>query len=78
MAIFATNVSGAILLPSSIQVMESISGSVVPLAMFIFEIACQEGPPQDKRCYNRDYNGKIFKNCFLAIKSARSALQCSS
>ena len=34
MAKFATNVSGAILLPSSIQVTESISGSVVPLAMF--------------------------------------------
>ena len=33
MAKFATNVSGAILLPSSIQVMESISGSVLPLAM---------------------------------------------
>ena len=31
---FATNVSGAILLPSSIQITESISGSVVPLAMF--------------------------------------------
>ena len=31
---FATNFSGAILLPSSIQVTESISGSVVPLAMF--------------------------------------------
>ena len=35
MAKFATNVSGAILLPSLIQVTESISGSVVPLAMFI-------------------------------------------
>ena len=34
MAKYATNVSGAILLPSSIQVTESISGSVVPLAMF--------------------------------------------
>ena len=34
MAIFATNVSGGILLPSSIQVTESISGSVVLLAMF--------------------------------------------
>ena len=34
MAKFATNVSGAILLPSSIQVTESFSGSVVPLAMF--------------------------------------------
>ena len=31
---FATNVSGAILLPSSIQVTESIFGSVMPLAMF--------------------------------------------
>ena len=31
---FATNISGAILLPSSIQVTESISGSVMPLAMF--------------------------------------------
>ena len=35
MAKYATNVSGAILLPSSIQVVESISGSVVPLAMFV-------------------------------------------
>ena len=34
MAKFATNTSGAMLLPNSIQVMESISGSVVPLAMF--------------------------------------------
>ena len=32
---YATDVSGAILLPSSIQVAESISGSVVPLAMFV-------------------------------------------
>ena len=37
MAKYATNVSGAILLPSSIQVMESISGSVVPLAMFFIK-----------------------------------------
>ena len=34
MAKFGTNVSGAILLPSSIQVTEPISGSIVPLAMF--------------------------------------------
>ena len=32
---FVTDVSVAILLPSSIQVTESISGSVVPLAMFL-------------------------------------------
>ena len=31
---FATNASGAMLLPNSVQVTESISGSVVPLAMF--------------------------------------------
>ena len=34
MAKFVTNASGAMLLPSLIQVTESISGSVVPLAMF--------------------------------------------
>ena len=31
---FAINASGAMLLPSLFQVSESISGSVVPLAMF--------------------------------------------
>jgi len=31
---FAINASGAMLLPSLVQVSESISGSVVPLAMF--------------------------------------------
>ena len=35
MAKFAINASGAMLLPSLVQVSESISGSVVPLAMFI-------------------------------------------
>ena len=35
MAKFATNASGAVLLPNSVQVTESISGSVVPLAMFL-------------------------------------------
>ena len=33
---FATNVSGAMLLPSLIQVMESISGPVVPLTIFFW------------------------------------------
>ena len=36
MAKFATNASGAMLLLHLIQVTESISGSVVPLAMFFF------------------------------------------
>ena len=35
MAKFATNARGAMLLLNLIQVTESISGSVVPLAMFI-------------------------------------------
>ena len=35
MAKFAINESGAMLLPSSVHVSESISGSVVPLAMFL-------------------------------------------
>ena len=34
MAKSAINASGAMLLPSSVQVSESISGSVVPMAMF--------------------------------------------
>ena len=34
MAKFAINASGAMLLPSLVQVSEPISGSVVPLAMF--------------------------------------------
>ena len=34
MAKFAINASGAMLLPSLVQASESISGSVVPLAMF--------------------------------------------
>ena len=42
MAKYATNISGAILLPSSIQVTESISGSVVPLAMFFHGLATDE------------------------------------
>ena len=35
MAKFAINASGAMLLPSLVQVSESILGSVVPLAMFL-------------------------------------------
>ena len=38
MAKFAINASGAMLLPSLVQVSESISGSVVPLAMFYIEL----------------------------------------
>ena len=39
MAKFAINANGAMLLPSLVQVSESISGSVVPLAMF-YTLAC--------------------------------------
>ena len=38
MAKFAINESGAMLLLNLIQVTESISGSVVPLAMFFYNI----------------------------------------
>ena len=41
LAKFATNASGAMLLPNLVQVMESISGSVVPLAMFLCVSWCQ-------------------------------------
>ena len=36
MAKFASNASGAVLLQNAVQVTESISGSVVPLAMFVY------------------------------------------
>ena len=39
---FATNVGGAMLLPNLIQITESISGSVVPLAMFFHGLATDE------------------------------------
>ena len=39
MAKFATNANGAMLLPNLFQVTESISGSVVPLAMFSFQVS---------------------------------------
>ena len=42
MAKFAINASGAMLLPSLVQVSESISGSVVPLAMFTIFLATGE------------------------------------
>ena len=38
MANFASNASGAMLLSNLIQVTESISGSVVPLAMLYIEV----------------------------------------
>ena len=43
MAKFAINASGATLLPSLVQVSESISGSVVPLAMFVWG-TCSRSP----------------------------------
>ena len=59
---YATNVSDAMLLPSSIQVTESISGSVVPLAMFLQSggvefILAAVGFPKALRNYFR-YNGE--------------------
>ena len=48
-AIFATNASGAMLLPNLVQVTASISGSVVPLAMFV------------TRVLHKDYLSKVPK-----------------
>ena len=53
MARFAINASGAMLLPSLVQVSESISGSVVPLAMFlhishVVNLSCGNISPQDR------------------------------
>ena len=42
MAKIATNASGAMLLPNLVQVTESISGSVVPLAMFSGWVVLEE------------------------------------
>ena len=39
---FTTNACGAMLLPNSIQVTESISGSVVPLAMFFKKVLLEK------------------------------------
>ena len=62
MARFAINASGAMLLPSLVQVSESISGSVVPLAMFLQSggmefILAAVGFPKALRVYFR-YNGE--------------------
>ena len=42
---FAINASGAMLLPNLVQVTESISGSVVPLAMFLPLVEACPKPP---------------------------------
>ena len=64
MAKLATNVSGAMLLPSLIQVTESISGSVVPLAMF-----CSS--PTFFNCYYFSSFGVFnFLNSFEKVISA--------
>ena len=62
MAKFATNVSGAILLPSSIQVKESISGSVVPLAMFLFQKVgkCEESGTNQRKKLNKVLNHSLL------------------
>ena len=59
MAKYATNVSGAILLPSSIQVTESISGSVVPLAMFVQQSCLLELNILFRAAKSHGYDGYI-------------------
>ena len=63
MAKFETDVSGAMLLPSLIQVTESISGSVVPLAMFSLppkKAAEREIPSATKAQANSDERFECF------------------
>ena len=64
MAKIATNVSVAMLLPSLIQVTKSISGSVVPLAMFL---------QVTRRNYNNTIKGMTHKKSYIYIQ--RSSLQ---
>ena len=49
---FATNVSGAMLSPSLIKVTESISGSVVPLAMFFWHLPLETCLQKHQYCVN--------------------------
>ena len=56
--------SGAMLLPNSIQVMESISGSVVPLAMFFFV----QGNP--KKMHHKDSDLKSVLAMYIDKKKA--------
>ena len=44
---FETNASGVIWWPNLVQVMESSSGSVVPLAMFIRSVIVNAGDDDD-------------------------------
>ena len=61
MAKIATDVSGAILLPNLIQVTDSISGSVVPLAMFEHMIGLVAST-RVMRQKNEMVKGKILQN----------------
>ena len=59
MAKFAINASGAMLLPSLVQVSESTSGSVVPLAMF-YILANQQFTGQKHQGPNLPQEGAQF------------------
>ena len=65
MAKFATTVSGAMLLPSLIQITESISGSVVPLAMF------ESDQSELQSVVPTLYVVEICRNCILNAKKSK-------
>ena len=73
---FVTNVSGAMLLPSLIQVTESISGSVVPLAMFCqilkylskMDLSALLTPTlSDYHRLRRPLHGSIYCSCVAVV-----------
>ena len=60
---YATKANGAMLLLNSIQVTESISGSVVPLAMFFISCQDEKLPHSIKKQVNTKY--KTYFNFLL-------------
>ena len=53
-------------------------GIEMPRTVFVFVLAHLEGPPPGLRVLQWGYRWQNLKNQFLAIKFARSAIQCSS
>ena len=72
---YATNISGVILLQSLIQVTESISGSVVPLAMFS-EYNAKKKKEKIFGWMGGLYSHLIFSFCFFELNLSHGASLC--
>ena len=68
MAKFAINASGAMLLPNLIQVSESISGSVVPLAMFLSNMSWRWSSPITHLC--PDFQACLVVSAYASVLGA--------